>query len=112
MLVCEGGEIGRCAVWHKQVENCYFQKALHRVRCNQDVILPDYLAWWFKYNCEHNGFAAIKGAKATISHLTGANMKTLKVAVPDIEIQYKFVEFLKQGDKSKLLKTYRGLSYG
>lgn len=103
LLVCEGGEIGRCAVWHKQVENCYFQKALHRVRCNQDVILPDYLAWWFKYNCEHNGFAAIEGTKATISHLTGANLKTLKVVVPDIENQYKFVEFLKQVDKSKVV---------
>ena len=31
LLVCEGGEIGRCAVWHNQVDNCYFQKALHRV---------------------------------------------------------------------------------
>ena len=59
LLVCEGGEIGRCAVWHNQVKKCFFQKALHRVRCNQDIILPDYLAWWFKYNCENGGFAAI-----------------------------------------------------
>ena len=82
--VCEGGEIGRCAVWHNQVKKCFFQKALHRVRCNQDIILPDYLAWWFKYNCENGGFAAIEGAKATISHLTGVKMKMLDVTVPAI----------------------------
>lgn len=102
LLVCEGGEIGRCAVWHNQVKKCFFQKALHRVRCNQDIILPDYLAWWFKYNCENGGFAAIEGAKATISHLTGAKMKMLDVTVPAIELQEQFVDFIHQVDKSKV----------
>lgn len=64
LLVCEGGEIGRCAVWHNEIQPCFFQKALHRVRCNRQIIHPDYLSWWFKYNCDHNGFAAITGAKA------------------------------------------------
>ena len=102
LLVCEGGEIGRCAVWHDQVQPCYFQKALHRVRCNQETILPDYLAWWFKFNCDYNGFAAIEGAKATIAHLTGAKLKKLKVVVPPVELQKIFVDFVKQVDKSKL----------
>ena len=102
LLVCEGGEIGRCAVWHNQVENCFFQKALHRVRCNQEIILPDYLAWWFKYNRDNGGFDAIEGAKATISHLTGAKMKMLDVTVPPIELQEQFVDFIHQVDKSKV----------
>ncbi len=101
LLVCEGGEIGRCAVWHNQVKNCFFQKALHRVRCNQEIILPDYLAWWFKYNRDNGGFDAIEGAKATISHLTGAKMKMLDVTVPPIELQEQFVDFIHQVDKSK-----------
>ena len=66
LLVCEGGEIGRCAVWHNEIQPCFFQKALHRVRCNRQLVQPDYLAWWFKYNCNHGGFAEIAGAKATI----------------------------------------------
>ena len=102
LLVCEGGEIGRCAVWHNQVENCFFQKALHRVRCNQEIILPDYLAWWFKYNCDHGGFVAIEGAKATISHLTGAKMKMLNVTVPPIGLQKQLTSFVNQVDKSKV----------
>ena len=103
LLVCEGGEIGRCAVWHNQVKKCFFQKALHRVRCNQDIILPDYLAWWFKYNCENGGFAAIEGAKATISHLPGVKMKMLDVTVPAIELQKQFADFVKQVNKSKVV---------
>ena len=101
LLVCEGGEIGRCAVWHNEIQPCFFQKALHRVRCNRQIIQPDYLAWWFKYNCDHDGFAAIAGAKATIAHLPGVKLKQLQVAVPPIELQQQFAAFVEQTDKSK-----------
>ena len=102
LLVCEGGEIGRCAVWHNNVQPCYFQKALHRVRCNKDFILPDFLAWWFKYNCDHGGFSAIEGAKATIAHLPGAKLKNLDVCVPPLPLQNQFATFVEEVDKSKL----------
>lgn len=101
LLVCEGGEIGRCAVWHNKIQPCYFQKALHRVRCKKEIVLPDYLAWWFKYNCDNKGFAAIEGAKATISHLPGAKLKALLVSVPPIEQQKQFATFVEQTEKSK-----------
>ncbi|MEO6546174.1 MAG: restriction endonuclease subunit S [Nitrospiraceae bacterium] len=32
LLVCEGGEIGRAAIWHQPIAECYYQKALHRLR--------------------------------------------------------------------------------
>ncbi len=102
LLVCEGGEIGRCAIWHNEVQPCYFQKALHRVRCKKEYLLPEYLAWWFKYNCDHGGFSAIEGAKATISHLPGAKLKKLNVTVPEIERQEEFAVLLAQTDKSKV----------
>ena len=102
ILVCEGGEIGRCAVWHDELQPCFFQKALHRVRCDLQIIHPDYLAWWFKYNCDHGGFAAIAGAKATIAHLPGAKLKQLQVAVPPMKLQEQFVAFVEQTSKSKI----------
>ncbi len=102
LLICEGGEIGRCAVWHNELQPCYFQKALHRVRCDRRFIYPDYLSWWFKYNCDHNGFAAIAGAKATIAHLPGVKLKQLQVAIPPIRLQEQFAAFVEQTDKSKL----------
>lgn len=32
LLVCEGGEIGRAAIWKEPTLECYYQKALHRLR--------------------------------------------------------------------------------
>lgn len=102
LLVCEGGEIGRCAIWHNEVSPCYFQKALHRVRCNKEIIMPTYLAWWFRFNCDNNGFSEIEGAKATIAHLPGAKLKKLPVVVPPLALQEQFAAFVEQTDKSKL----------
>ena len=32
LLVCEGGEIGRAAIGDEPIRECYYQKALHRLR--------------------------------------------------------------------------------
>jgi type I restriction enzyme, S subunit len=32
LLVCEGGEVGRAAIWEAPLQECYYQKALHRLR--------------------------------------------------------------------------------
>ena len=32
LLVCEGGEVGRAAIWEAPIDECYYQKALHRLR--------------------------------------------------------------------------------
>ena len=56
----------------------------------------------FKYNCDHDGFAAIAEAKASITHLPGIKLKQLQVAVPPLELQEQFATFIKQTDKSKV----------
>ncbi len=101
LLVCEGGEIGRCAVWHNEIQPCYYQKAIHRVRCNLKVILPDYLSWWFRICCENNAFQDVVGAKATIAHLPGEKLKKLQVITPHLDKQRVFVNCLAQIDKTK-----------
>jgi type I restriction enzyme S subunit len=37
VLICEGGEPGRAAVWDEREEKIYFQKAIHRVRFGDGV---------------------------------------------------------------------------
>ena len=101
LLVCEGGEVGRCAVWHNQIENCFFQKAVHRVRLNMDLVHPDYMAYWFKFRSDFNSFDDIVGSKATIAHLTGEKLKLLQIPVPPLSLQNDFASFVQQIDKSK-----------
>lgn len=101
LLVTEGGEVGRCAIWHEQISPCFYQKALHRIRCNKDVILPEYMAWWFKYHADYNKFEDVVGGVTSIAHLPGVKLKKMVIPVPTIQLQRRFADFVAQVDKSK-----------
>ncbi|MGM8888407.1 restriction endonuclease subunit S, partial [Psychrobacter sp. 1U2] len=38
ILVCEGGEVGRCAIWERHNSQILYQKALHRLRVKGEVV--------------------------------------------------------------------------
>ena len=101
LLVCEGGEIGRCAVWHNEIEDCYIQNAVHRVRCNPDLITPLFLGHILYYHAQENGFSDIIGSKATIAHLPADKLKAMKIFVPPMDMQLHFERLVEQSDKSK-----------
>jgi type I restriction enzyme S subunit len=91
LLVCEGGEIARCAIWKEELQDCYFQKALHRVRCDPSFILPEYLQKCFWFTAKNGGFSSIIST-ATISHLTGVKLKQLQIPIPPLEMQKNYFE--------------------
>ena len=69
LLICEGGEPGRCAIWRDRRREMYFQKAIHRVRPRNDI-LADYLTINLRIDAA-NGVLAKYFTGATIKHLTG-----------------------------------------
>jgi type I restriction enzyme, S subunit len=92
ILVCEGGEIGRTAIWRGQKENVYFQKALHRVRIDPQHATPEYFLFFMWFMSKNGGFTDHVNS-ATIAHLTGAKLKLLPIPVPPLKLQKRFTEF-------------------
>jgi len=90
LLVCEGGEVGRCAIWRQERFGISFQKALHRVRCNTNQILPEFLQEFFFHMSQYGGLVR-STSSATIAHLTGVKLKGLSLPLPPIELQQQFV---------------------
>lgn len=93
LLICEGGDIGRCAIWKNQLNDCYFQKALHRVRTNKKFILAEYLQWVFWFYSKGRAFKESR-TQSTIAHLTGEKLKRLLIPVPDMDLQVRFAEII------------------
>lgn len=100
LLVCEGGEVGRTAMWKSEIQDCFFQKALHRVRCRKDICTPEYLTWVMYQKAITTNFDGLV-TSATIAHLTGEKLKRLRVQVPPVSLQNQFAAFVEQADKSK-----------
>ena len=88
LVICEGGEPGRCAVWEKN-ETIYFQKALHRVRftVESEPRLYMYYIWFMTNTGALNKFYTGTGIK----HLTGQSLEKVFVPVIDIKTQQKLL---------------------
>lgn len=89
ILVCEGGEVGRTAIFNEDGE-FYYQNALHRLREKKDgIINAIYFAHYMK-------IAVAKGLidkltiSVTIKHFTLEKFKELEIVVPDFELQRNF----------------------
>lgn len=93
LLICEGGEPGRCAVWRENHKTIYYQKALHRARVNADYALPDFIAHWFS-NAAQSGMLEDSVTSATIAHLTCEKIKRLQIFLPPLEMQKIFISHL------------------
>lgn len=89
LLVCEGGEVGRCAVWEGAEGEMYYQKALHRVRPIPGVS-PYYLALVFEY-LTSNMLIGSFVTGSTIDHLPQEDLRRLPIPVPPFEEQLRML---------------------
>jgi type I restriction enzyme S subunit len=95
LLVCEGGEPGRCAIWEGQKTNCYYQKALHRIRPISNNLSPEYLMYWIWHQALSGAFED-QNAKTTIAHLPVVRLSLLSIPLPAIKIQKQVAARLRE----------------
>lgn len=96
LLVCEGGEIGRAAVWEGQRKDVSFQNHLHRLRRKSDDIDPGFFAYFLQSAFTQLGIFEGAGNKTTIPNLSRNRLAALEVPKPDYEEQVSIRSTLKR----------------
>jgi type I restriction enzyme S subunit len=93
IVMCEGGEPGRCAIWKEQIPGMMIQKAIHRIRCreNMDHI---YLYHGLRLQGESGQLASLFTG-ATIKHLPREKLAKVTVVVPPAPLLNRFGEAAK-----------------
>ena len=82
LLVTEGGEVGRCAIWNGEIANCYFQNSIHRVRPITEI--PNlYLRLFLEYATKMPKFNRFV-QQTSIAHLSQSNLRNIPVPLPDM----------------------------
>ena len=89
LLICEGGEAGRCAVWDKE-ENVLFQNAIHRVRFYGTINSYFYMYALWLYNDLQILEEYTKGV--TIKHLTKSSLNKIPLPFPPVSEQKRIVD--------------------
>jgi len=92
LVVCEGGEPGRCALWKDEVPNMKIQKALHRIRPNPELD-STFLHYWFLYAGKFELLDPYFTG-TTIKHLTGKAIADLPIPLPPLPEQKAIAHIL------------------
>jgi len=86
LIVCEGGEPGRAAVWQGDLTECYFQKALFRLRPRNGGADPYFLLYRLQLGALLGEFSD-SNAKTTIAHLPAVRLSKINIHLPDLQTQ-------------------------
>ena len=94
LLVCEGGDIGRCAIWKGANSEIGYQKALHRMRAFDRK--KENVSYLFNVMraASQSGVFFETAKPNTISHLTGEMLKRYRFPQPPKEEQDEIVKHL------------------
>ena len=93
LLVCEGGDIGRCFIWDLPIP-MYYQNALHRIRFYNEIN-----PFFFKFAIEYykNIHILDKYSKGvTIKHLTKTALHSICFPLPPLAEQKRIVEKIEE----------------
>ncbi len=88
LLICEGGEAGRCAIWSND-KTMYYQNALHRVRFYGNIsskFIQNVIRIY-----KTMGIIDKKSKGMTIKHFTKTALNSLYVPLPPVQEQQRIV---------------------
>jgi type I restriction enzyme S subunit len=94
LLVCEGGEIGRAAIWNGEMETMSFQNHLHRLRPLGNDVDPHFYVYFLQSAFTQLGIFEGAGNRTTIPNLSRNRLAALDVPHPEVDEQRAIVRAL------------------
>ena len=102
IVICEGGEAGRAAIWDGRLPDLKFQKAIHRVRPGPRLHNRFFV---HRLMADHqNGRLGDYLTGATIKHFTGQDLARYEFPLPPLAEQRRIAEVL---DRAEALRAKR-----
>jgi type I restriction enzyme, S subunit len=89
LLVCEGGEVGRAAIWNEPLMECYFQKALHRLRPTRGYSVALMLSMLERWSA--TGYLAAFVTQTSIAHLPKEKFEQIVLPVPASHLEQEAI---------------------
>ncbi len=89
LLVCEGGDVGRAAIWDDDLDECYYQKALHRLRPLRGYH-PRLMLETLRYLMSRDALSEYI-SRTSIAHLTQEKLAAVPLPTPKVDEQERMV---------------------
>ncbi len=105
LLICEGGDIGRTAIWNKELKECYFQNHIHRLRVKDKNTSSLFYMYWMDAGIRIINVYGTFGNRTTIPNLSGKRLLQFSVPLSSLDEQKKIAGILQKIDER--IKNYK-----
>jgi type I restriction enzyme S subunit len=95
LLTCEGGDVGRTSMWRGELERCYYQNHLHRLRSSRVDVDPEFYMRWMEAAILLLGLYGGTSNKTTIPNLSRNRLAAFAVPHPPVAEQRAVAAVLK-----------------
>ena len=97
------GNVGRCAVFPETFEDGIIHSDVLRIRVDKSKIEPEFLMRQLHYSGDVQHQIELVSSGAIMAGINVTKLKQIDIYVPPFGLQGRFVEFIKQVDKSKVV---------
>ncbi len=104
LLFVEGNgspqELGRCALWSGEIEDCVHQNHILKVRAERNRLLPEYAMAWFNTPCGKDHFFKNVKTSSGLGTINSTELKAAPLPLPDLNVQEELVNALREAQRS------------
>jgi len=101
LLVCEGGDVGRTAMWEGQLNGVYYQNHLHRLRAKNNDVETRFVMYWMQTALTLLHIYIGTSNKTTIPNLSKSRLADFKFPLPPLPEQKKIAAVLSAVQEAK-----------
>jgi type I restriction enzyme S subunit len=98
LLVCEGGDVGRTAMWEGQMQGVYYQNHLHRLRARDNNVNPPFVMYWLQTAFTLLNLYSGSSNKTTIPNLSRGRLAVFPIPLPPLDEQSEIARMLQAVD--------------
>ena len=101
LLVCEGGEVGRTAMWRGEIEHCSYQNHIHRLHPRNSNVVPEFYMYWMQAAIVLLGLYVGSANRTTIPNLSKSRLGQFTVPLPPPSEQKRIAAVLSAVQRAK-----------
>jgi len=101
ILICEGGDVGRTAIWKNELEECAYQNHIHRLRPKDKRVVNYFFSYWIEHAIKILKIFFNDANKTTIPNLSSSRLKAFSIPLPPLEEQKKIAGVLSAVQSAK-----------